>query len=600
MVLFDYGELAYIFGAGMELQRHVRIKILSDKGLDEANIKLPYHSYKNDEEITDISAQTYNLDGSGNVVVTKVDKKLIYDKKINKRYSEKVFTFPEAKAGSVIEYKYKLKGAGLIDWYFQESVPVKHSRFVIDFPQEIEVRVTPFCSRPYERTNDQRATRVVQTFAMKNIPAFRDEGYIINEDDYRDRVETIVSAFIIDGRRENRVVTWPMVTRFLMEDEDFGQQIKKEIPRTADLDAELRTLTDPYLRMKTIHHYVQNNMEWNGSPGMWALDGVKAAWKDKKGTQGEINLILVNLLKDAGLNAKPLLASTHDNGMVNTINAGTYDYPGFNQFNKVLAYVEIGNKAYVLDATDKETPCHLIPPDLLMTEALVIEKLETFEWGWKSLWDGERLNKNLILLNGTINADGKMEGNASINSYDYSRLPRVALARKDKKAYIERFLSISNPGITIDSVSLENLDSDSLPLIQKINFNQTLSSSGDYRFFSANIFTGLEKNPFVADTRICDVFFGANQHYSIIGNFTIPADYQFEEMPKNVRIIMPDTSISISRLSQASGNRISFRITLDFKKPFFSASEYPEFQAFYKKMFDMLNEQYVIRKKENP
>ncbi len=62
--------------------------------------------------------------------------------------------------------------------------------------------------------------------------------------------------------------------------------------------------------MATIHNYVRKNMEWNNYGGIWALNGVKSAWKDKKGTSGEINLILVNLLKDAGLKASPLLVST--------------------------------------------------------------------------------------------------------------------------------------------------------------------------------------------------------------------------------------------------------------------------------------------------
>ena len=117
MVLFDKGELVYI--DGIDLVRHTRIKILSDKGKDRADIHIPYISWKNDEEIKDISAQVYNLDPSGNIVVTKVDKKQIFEKQINKRVAEKVFTFPEVKAGSIIEYKYKKIGAGMIDWYFQ-------------------------------------------------------------------------------------------------------------------------------------------------------------------------------------------------------------------------------------------------------------------------------------------------------------------------------------------------------------------------------------------------------------------------------------------------------------------------------------------------
>ena len=348
------------------------------------------------------------------------------------------------------------------------------------------------------------------------------------------------------------------------------------------------------MKMKIIHQYVKKNMEWNGNPGIWALDGVKAAWKDKKGTVGEINLILTNLLKDAGLNAKPILVSTHDHGLINTSNAGT------GQFNKVLAWVTIGKKIYVLDATDKECPVDLIPPDVIATEGLVISKIETFEWGWESLWKDNLQYKNIVLLRGTIDNEGKLTGEASVSSYDYARLARIPTARKSKKEFTEKYFSSNNPGITIDSVTLENLDADSLPLTQKVYFNQQLSSSGDYQYFSVNLFTGLEKNLFVADQRISDVFFGMLQNHSVIGNFTIPDGYQFEELPKNIKMIMPDTSIVITRLAQAEGNRLMLRITLDFKKPFYTATEYEGFREFYKKLFDILNEQFVIRKKANP
>lgn len=600
MVLFDKGEVEFISGSGYNLIHHIRIKILSDKGKDRADIHLSYSNWKNAQEIKDISAQTYNLDPSGNIIQTKVDKKQIFEKQINKRVAEKVFTFPEVKAGSIIEYKYKKIGVGLMDWYFQRSIPVKYSEFSFDYPNEIEIAFTPKCFMPYESKNETNSTRTFRFFSMSNVPALRDEPYILNEDDYLQKIMTKAVAFNFNGRRESLLYNWPRVIRLLMEDEDFGLQVKKEIPRTADLDAELKSVNDPYMRMKIIFRYVKKNMEWNGNPGIWALDGVKAAWKDKKGTAGEINLILINLLKDAGLNVKPILVSTHDNGIVNTAEAGTFYYPGYYQFNKVLAWVIIANKVYILDATDKDTPVDLIPPDVIATEGLVISKIETFEWGWESLWKDNLQYKNMVLLRGNIDKDGKLSGEASVNSFDYARLSRIPTARKGKKEFTEKYFSSNNPGITIDSIRLENLDADSLPLVQNVYFNQQLSSSGDYQYFSVNLFTGLEKNLFVADERVSDVFFGMLQNHSLVGSFMIPEGYQFEELPKNIKMIMPDTSIIITRISQAEDTRLNLRVTLEFKKPFYTANEYDGFREFYKKLFDLLNEQFVIKKKTTP
>jgi Domain of Unknown Function with PDB structure (DUF3857) len=598
MILLDDGQLEYIMGNGIEMKRRLRIKILSDKGLDWANVHLRYRSEKNIQDIDKLEAQTYNLDGSGNIIVTKVEKKLVYEKKLNKRYSEKTFTFPEVKVGSIIEYKYKHSGAGLIDWYFQRSIPVKYSHFIIDFPEEVVVSTLPACSREYVKTNNEKGRRVVQTYSMSNVPAFRDEPFILNEDYYRDHLETKVTAFNFSGKWENRSVNWVQVIKYLMEDEDFGVQLKKNIPRTAELDEKLKTIKDPYQKMKTIYKYVQDNMQWNEYEGIWASDGVKSAWKDKKGTVGEINLILVNLLKDADLNAHPVLVSTHDNGVVNTMDAGTYESPGFNQFDKVMAYVKIADEVYVLDATEKETPVNLIPPDVLMTEGLVIEKIETFDWGWRTMSKKDLEARNVIHVFGTIDESGKLSAEATITSTDYARLQRLPTVKKGKDKFIEKYITEYNPGMIVEDVSFENLEADSLPLVQKIKFNQPLNSSGDYKYFSSNILSGLEKNPFIADNRFSDVFFGYKQSCLILANFTLPEGYEIETLPKNIKMIMPDTSVSISRAAQLSGNVLMTRVLLEFKKPIYAASQYPILQEFYKQLFDMLNEQYVIRKKK--
>ena len=596
VVLFDVGELycdLSAIGNSMELVRHVRIKILKDKGKDQADIHLPYVSYRNIEYIKNLSAQTYNLDGAGNIVATKVEKKLIYEKPIDKYRSEQIFTFPEVKAGSIIEYKWTQawSGISLEHWYFQRSVPVKYSRYRVDFPTEIEVYATPFCVLPYEVKKDEKSTRNIQTYSMKNIPALRDEPYISCDKDYLQRVEFRPLALNLPTRRESLIKNWPQQIKSLMEDEDFGTQLKKNIPRTTDLDEQLKSITDPYRKMVTIHEYVRKNMEWNGYSNIWALNGVKAAWKDKKGTSGEINLILVNLLKDADLKAHAILVSTREHGVVTSTLADV------RQFDKVLAYVEIGDKVYVLDATEKNTPAHLIPMNVMYSEGLVIEKPETFEWGWKPLWNNKALLKNVMVMQATIDENGTMNGKASLYSYDYARLQRIEEAKKDKNKFLEKYFKADNQAAKVDSLQFENLDDDTLPLVQKVQFSMPVSAAGDYKYFSTNLFTRLEKNPFVADNRFSDVFFGVNQSYNIIANITIPEGYEFEALPKNMRMIMPDTSITISRRMAAEKNQLGVRITLDFAKPFFTVQEYADFKEFYKQLFALLSEQIAIKKK---
>ncbi len=603
MVLFDVGEVYGNLNLNSttnsilrtEFARHVRIKILTDKGLSQANVKIRYYSDHNLEDIKNISAQTINLDASGNIVYTKVEKSLIYRKKLNKRYSEVIFAFPEVRKGSIIEYKFVDDADGftaLKNWYFQSSIPVRLSRYTMNFPKELFVTATQKGAFNTVKLEEKEDYRNVKTYTMKDIPALRDEAYITCDEDYMQQVLPLLQAVDFPGQPSKSMLrTWPGIIKELMEDEDFGIQLKRNIPRTSDLDILLEKITDPYKKMLIIHDYVRKNMQWNEFLGIWALDGVKAAWKDKKGTSGEINLILVNLLKDADINVHPVLVSTRENGRVNT------GLPGIAQFDKVMAYVEINSKTYVLDATDKYTPANLIPYDVLYSEGRVIEKLSTFEWGWKTLWNEKKTFTNLTALNVDIDDKGVMKGNANISSSEYSRLQRMPDLKKGKQHFIETFFTTKNAAFTVDSLYFENEETDTLPLKQNLSFTGKTSSSGDYHYFSANLFSGLEKNPFIADDRFSDIFFGANQKNIITGRFSIPPGYQFDELPKNIKMRTPDSSIIFTRLMQVNENEISLRIQLDINKPMYPVDEYPYFKEFYKRLFEMLNEQIVFKKK---
>lgn len=91
------------------MKYRIRVKILKESGLSYANVTIPYYDRNNEEKILKVDAATYNLDASGKMKTTEVNKGSIYSKRINKFYSEMIIAFPEVKTGSIIEYKYKVE-----------------------------------------------------------------------------------------------------------------------------------------------------------------------------------------------------------------------------------------------------------------------------------------------------------------------------------------------------------------------------------------------------------------------------------------------------------------------------------------------------------
>lgn len=595
-VLLDYADMAYMASASLvttEVQYRVRIKILKEKGLDRANITIPYYHDGNDEQITRLEAVTYNPDASGGVVSTKLEKGSIYDKKVNKRWSEIVFSMPNVKVGSVIEYRYKKtsKGFNLSNWYFQRDIPVRYSCYNVALPTFLRFAESARVYLPVEVKKEEGVNKKYHSYIMRNIPALRVEPFMSTPKDYLQKLEFRLIAIDIPGEPvRNMTSTWRAVGKALLEDEDFGSVIKKNINLPEEVAQKLKQLSDKQQKMVTIHDYVRQNMIWNEKYSIWALDGIKKAWEKKTGNSGEINLILINLLKDAGLEVFPLMVSTRTNGRVNTVN------PSLHEFNNVLAYVEIDGARYVLDGTDKITPFSMIPHDVAFTEGLLVRGKEDSRW--VTLDPNKKLYTVMVYVYGELTADGFLKGTATIRSYDYSRSDRIRQWKQGKDKFTETYFSKPYPSMKIEEVSLKNETIDSLPLEQTVKFNLPTNSSGDYSYFTTNLFLGLENNSFIAENRFTDIDFGYNQSYSLVGRFEIPEGYQVEELPKNMKMIMPDTSISLLRMYDKNEKQVGIRVNLDFKRPVYSVDEYELFQEFYKLLYAALNEQIVLRRKK--
>ena len=603
MVLFDVAEVycflnfnAMLVPLRSQMERNVRIKILNSKGLDFANIHIPFIAENDIETIRNISAQTINQDASGNLIFSKVDKNSIYTKKMNKHFSEIIFAFPDVKVGSIIEYKYKDEAAELYamkNWFFQRTIPVRLSSYSLNSPSELKMSARLQGELPVKSKESIEPGRNVKTYSLTNIPAFIEEPYISCKEDYLQQVVPYLLSVDIPGLpTQNLKRTWSSVIKTMMQDEDFGVQLSKNIPHTGELDALLVNISDPYKKMCIIHEYVKKNMLWNNMYGIWASDGVKAAWKDKKGSSSEINLILVNLLKEAGIEAHPILVSTRNNGRVNI------SLPGYDQFNKVIAYVSMNGKIYFLDATDKFTPVRLIPLNVLYSVGLMIDKYDSYQWGWKVIEDNIHQFNNSTLINASIDENGQISGEAQIYSVDYSRLERMPVLVKGKEKFIETYFKSEDNSLAIDSLSFQNTETDSLPLLQFCKFRQKVNNAAGYNYFSANLFLGLDKNPFIADHRFSDILFGAGQSYIIVANFTIPPGFSFTVQPEDIKMRLPDTSIIFSRVTSIQDRKLSVMIELEFKKPMYTTGEYEMFHEFYKKLFTVLNEQFVFKKNQ--
>ena len=611
VTLIDWGNTYYDKGnIGFTLfktvfERRTRIKILKEKGISEADIRIPYYTRNNEERVIKLNANTYNLDASGKVQVTEVKKASIYSKRIDAYHSMMIIAFPEVKVGSIIEYSYAIESEsiGLRNWYFQGSIPVRHSEYQLKIPQIFRFSVQPNVVDQMDtkqEVNDEIISitegavpvKVLKrNYTMQNLPGIKEEPFMGSPKDYMQRVEFTLSQIDLGDRVIEVRNKWSHVIKSLKEDESFGLQLEKNISAAHVLVDEANRIADEEMRMKFIYEKIRKDIAWNEREEIFAENGIAKTWETKTGNMADINLLLIRMLNGAGLKALPIFFSTRENGLVVTSN------PDLSQFNSLMAYVPIQDKYFILDATNRQINYKLIPAQVVNTNGFIFEG----ENGrWKEILSGKYHYKVMAAVQGEIDADGNMKGNCLVNCYHYARVKRCEEFTKDQGKFKEDYFLNPYPSVKIEEFTINNLEADSLPLEQKIKFSTALNSSGNYRYFTVNLFSNLDKNSFIAEDRSSDVDFGFLQDYSLFGNFTIPADYVFDGLPESLSMVTEDKGIVFTRTVTAEGNLLNIRITVEFKRTFYQAGSYPDFREFHKKMFDKLNEQVVIKKKTIP
>jgi hypothetical protein len=613
LTLINWGKLNYDRGtSGITLfktmyEYRVRIKILKESGLSYANVTIPFYSHNGDERILKTDAYTYNLDDAGNIKTTDVGKSSIYIKKLNRNYSELIIAFPDVKVGSVIEYRYKKE---IDNWYnieawdFQDRIPVRYSEYEVRIPMVLHFKEIALAVDTID-TKDEQYDDVItindapynvktlkRNYIMRNLVGLRNEPYMGAPNDYLQRLEFQLSQLDFgNGDVRDLRTSWAdVIEHELANDDDFNKQLEAEVPMASTTVEQAKMLPDAESKIKFIYNYVRNTVNWDGAESIFAYTGVNRTLETRTGSCGDINLLLINLLKKAGVTVSPILLSTREHGIVSPV------YTTVAQFNRVMAYAKGNDKTYILDATDRISSYKLTPAAVANTKGFVVEGKAG---KWIDVIENKTKYKVMTALHGVIDAAGIMKGDGLVNCSGYAKKDRTTAWIQDKARFKEEYFT-QNTSVTIEDLTVNNERIDSLPLEQKVKFTNTLNNSGDYRYFTVNLFTGLDKNPFVSDERQADIDFGYLQEYMIFGNYTIPEGYVFEALPENISMVMPDNSIVFNRIINAEENLVNVKITLEFKTSFYPVAVYPEFKEFYKKLFAKLNEQIVIKKKTSP
>lgn len=585
VILQDIGDISIraLSGRYNAILVQVRqLKVFDPKAFDQGNLSISYYSYKNSQRIRDLDVYLYLPNGEKQ----KVKSDNIFTEKVNEYWSTAKVFIPNLQKGCVIEYRYELASDNiyqLFDWYFQHDLPVRLSELTLALPGEFEyVFLTNASSEMVKKTVEKRLDLekvLANVYTLTNQPAIKEEPYVNNTDDFRSHIRFQLQRYSPANQLPQDIfTTWEALAKDLEKHDDFGHQYSKKTAKADKLWDAFEPLVDvkndsALLIAEKALRFISSNITWNERYSFLAANDLDDVYKNKTGSSAEINLALVSLLKRAGLEAAPALVSTRRHGQMYPL------YPFTDQFNSVVAHLQVGDRQLLLDATH---------PFMKLGE-MRVEHYNGSAWvadskrqAWLDFGPAELAD--VWLGDVTLSETGDLDGTFSIMSDGMlARSWRSDLEGADPADFIKKEFFEKYPGAQIDSVVVFDQKNVANPL--KITFKCHLTSIADivngYIYFSPGIHAFFDSNPFKSATRYFPINFPYQVRADFILNMKLPAGYQVEELPKPQRTLLPNNGGRTTlNCSQPAPGTLQFTVRTKLSQTDFRAEDYNSLRQF--------------------
>lgn len=577
-------------------KRRARIKIFNENGFKYANVIIPNAKTKN-SKIEDLEAFVYNLAPDGSIISEAVNKDQIFKDKPTKKGSgvDIRFTFPNLKAGSIIEYSYtrNVKNIyGIESWLLQSEIPVLTSVCDITIPAgyKLEEHIRGLQLNDFgivTTTKRQDKYNISKQFVAHKIPAFRIEPFMLSLIDNLKRIEfSVYDKGFLDGvSNEGK---WEFMSTFLSISPAF-RNIYLPVKGTGTIIDSVKALDSEDKKISAIYDIVTGRVNWNGERFFVAED-ITSAWENKSGSSAEINALILNLLTNVGIECKPVLASSREHGKINL------DFPALSQFNSLVALVYTKDENYVVDGTEPQHSYKIPPLSILNSAGFVLDGNST----WIDITDAETFMISSTYIKAELDSSGMLRGKVNLVLKDYAKAERIKDMQKDKEEQQEEtkdFLRYDDEDLVIDSVTVKDTAGKDQPLQIDMQFHYALTNNEDFYFLNPFFFSMFRKNPFTAKERRTDIDFGCKQKFITYILIKIPDNFIVEDYPKSTGIRTPDTSVYFRKDINIQDKQVAVRYNFELNNSLFAKESYPGIKEFFEKIYALMNQQIVLRKK---
>lgn len=573
VLLCNYG---YFDSNNMQFVHQMRIKILKEEGKIRGNFSVPA------AEKTSVKGQTVNLE-NGVPVITKLNKDGIFIERVTKDVYHARVAMPNVKVGSVLDIEFYYLGLPSF-WSFQDTYPIRWSELILEQSTYFSFRKNFVGYTALSEGTDDR-------WVAKNVPAFKTEPYINNYENYLTRFNIELSSIHIPGYLyKDYATTWEAVAKTLRESDDFGARINSISFFLNALEKEIKEKTTvPEERMEKAYEAIKK-IKWNNEESIWPTNtGLNYALNKKIGNVADVNLTLILLLRKLDLDANPVVLSTRSNGILPPFSVS------LDKLNYVIADVVIGDKTYLLDATEENLPLGMLPERTINGRGLII-KNEGQDW---IDLNPTKKDKSVSMLNLKLSPDGTMKGEWNLSYFDYGALEkRISYKKFNSQDDYLKSTESKYIGMSIENYAIEGIDTieQTLKETMSVVLKNKATKANNQLYISPILLDKYSENPFKAEERVYPVDFVTPIERTQMFYLELPDGYSIEQLPKNIKMTLPENTASFQMLSTVNENTVQVLFKLSINKPVFYQAEYMDLKTFFDELVKKQSEMLIIKK----
>lgn len=617
-----YYEVSSTTGFTLITDVFERIKIYNKDGFDWATKEITsYQNGSTQEEVASIKAYTYNI-VDGKLVDEKLHNREVYKEEVTKYRNKTRFTMPAVTEGSVIEIRYSVRSPFLTDIddiALQYTIPLNHFELKVKIPEflNFQQRFNPKSpvlfdletgkdNFTYNYTSNQRRTdnnyvvrnsiqnnkveylQKVYELKKENIPPLKQEVFVDYLQNYAAYLKwELQYTKFPNSPIESYTTTWEAVTKSIYHDSGYENELSHTNYFKDEVDQLISGATSPVKKAELIYNFVKDRVKWNNYAGFRPENGLKSAFKDGEGNVGDINLLLIAMLKYVGLDVHPVLTSTPDNGIP--------IFPTQKGFNYVLAGLKMKNNLILLDATELTAAFGELPERARNWQGRIIADHGGSEW--VPLIPTQKSGK-YSSLNLMFEEDLSLKGRSTdVLSGLYAKHYRDRYMGVDEESYLDE-LKKGRGEIEISDLKTANREVVGADIKESYAFHlrDAVEVIGDKIYIKPLLFLALKENPFKADERYYPIFFDYPSTSNKIVNLMLPKGYKVESMPENYAVQLNGGSGKFTFLANQNGQFLRIQSLRDINGIVYPAQDYENLKKFYSEIVDKQNEVIVLSK----